>query len=69
MTLIVKPVRLNKSIYVRVPNDLADLIGLDKQDAVSLTFEDAEGEFRLIYAVRKPSLQRKVNPTLIHGES
>ena len=54
MALKIRPVRLNKSIYVRVPNDIADLIGVDGQTDVTLRLQDAEDEFFLIYAVRKP---------------
>ncbi len=53
MALKIRPVRLNKSIYVRVPNDIADLIGVDGQTDVTLRFQDAGEEFFLIYAIRK----------------
>ena len=55
MTLKIRPVKLNKSIYVRVPNDIADLIGVDGQTDVTLRLQDAREEFFLIYAVRKQS--------------
>lgn len=54
LALKIRPVRLNRSIYVRVPNDIADLIGVDGQAEVTLRLQDAEDEFFLIYAVRKP---------------
>ncbi len=53
MALKIRPVRLNKSIYVRVPNDIADLIGVDGQAEVTLRLQEAGEEFFLIYAVRK----------------
>lgn len=53
MPLKIRPVKLNKSIYVRVPNDIADLIGITRQAEVTLKLEDAGDEFFLIYAVRK----------------
>jgi hypothetical protein len=53
LTLKIRPVKLNKSIYVRVPNDIADLIGVDGQTDVTLRLQDAGDEFFLIYAVRK----------------
>lgn len=46
--------RLNKSIYVRVPNDIADLIGIDGEADVTLRLQNTGEEFFLIYAVRKP---------------
>jgi hypothetical protein len=53
MALKIKPVRLNKSIYVRVPNDIADLIGINGEADVTLKFQDAGEEFFLIYVVHK----------------
>jgi hypothetical protein len=53
MTLRIRPVRLNKSIYVRVPNDIADLIGIDGEADVTLRLKDNKEEFHLIYAIRK----------------
>jgi antitoxin component of MazEF toxin-antitoxin module len=53
MTLVIKPVKLNKSVYVRVPNDLADMIGLTQTDHFSLKLQDVDGEFRLIYTIQK----------------
>ncbi len=53
MALKIRPVRLNKSIYVRVPNDIADLIGVDGQTDVTLRLQDSGEEFFLIYAIPK----------------
>lgn len=53
MTLVIKPVKLNKSVYVRVPNDLADMIGLTQTDHFSLKLQDVDGEFRLVYTIQK----------------
>jgi hypothetical protein len=55
LTLKIRPVRLNKSIYVRVPNDIADLIGIDGQADVTLRLQDDGDECFLIYAIRKPT--------------
>jgi hypothetical protein len=44
---------MNKSIYVRVPNDIAHIIGLDNQVEVSFSFEDLGNELRLIYSLDK----------------
>ncbi len=54
MALKIRPVRLNKSIYVRIPNDIADLIGIDGEADVTLRLQNTGEEFFLIYAVRKP---------------
>jgi hypothetical protein len=44
---------MNKSIYVRVPNDIAHIIGLDNQVEVSFSFEDTGNELHLIYSLDK----------------
>lgn len=70
MTLLIRPVKMNKSIYVRVPNDIAHIIGLDKQTEVSFSFEDIGGQFRLIYSLNKsstnPQGQQLNNPPTIN---
>ena len=53
MPLLIRPVKMNKSIYVRVPNDIAHIIGLDNQVEVSFSFEDLGNELRLIYSLDK----------------
>jgi antitoxin component of MazEF toxin-antitoxin module len=55
LALKIKPVRLNKSIYVRIPNDIADLIGIDSGTDVTLRLQEAGEESFLIYAIRKAS--------------
>jgi hypothetical protein len=62
LALKIRPVRLNKSIYVRVPNDIADLIGIDGQADVTLKLEDTGEEFFLIYVIRKeePTIPNQV---------
>ncbi len=71
MPLVIKPVKLNKSIYVRVPNDIADLIGLQARDALTLTYQDLQGEVRLTYTVHKSngSTRPQVNTPLIQRDS
>ena len=53
MPLLIRPVKMNKSIYVRVPNDIAHLIGLDNQVEVDFSFEDNANQLRLIYSLNK----------------
>lgn len=53
MPLLIRPVKMNKSIYVRVPNDIAHIIGLDNQVEVSFSFEDTGKELHLIYLLIK----------------
>ena len=64
MTLRIKPVKLNQTIYFRVPNDIADLVGIDSNAEVTLNIEEHDGEFLLKYNVTKPPipqpLQRRI---------
>ena len=52
MPLKIKPVILNKSVYIRVPNDIADLIGIDKDAMFELTLKTTGSEVSLIYSVK-----------------
>jgi len=56
VTLSIRPVRLNRSIYLRVPNDIADLIEIDHQAGVTLAFEEQADRFLLIYSVQKETV-------------
>ena len=56
MPLSIQPVRLNKSIYLRVPNDLADLIEINHQTRVTMNFEEMQDRFLLIYSVQKQTV-------------
>jgi antitoxin component of MazEF toxin-antitoxin module len=53
MTLRIKPVKLNKSIYFRVPNDIADLLNVDQLTEVTLNLEDNPDKFLLVYSINK----------------
>lgn len=53
MTLSIRPVRLKKSIYFRVPNDIVDLISLEDNSQVTLTLEEKGDRHLLIYSVLK----------------
>jgi len=66
MTLVIKPVRLNKSVYIRVPNDLADLIELWAKDEFNLTLQETDQEYRLIYTIPKheTAQDQKISPIL-----
>jgi len=67
MPLLIRPVKMNKSIYVRVPNDIAHIIGLDNQVEVSFSFEDFGDELRLIYSLDKSrNHQQPVNNSTVH---
>lgn len=71
MTLRIKPVRLNKSIYFRVPNDIADLLSIDQLTEVTLSLEDGSDNFLLIYSIRKSAqddMERLYRPTRERGE-
>jgi hypothetical protein len=64
MPLLIRPVKMNRSIYVRVPNDIAHIIGLDNQVEVSFSFEDIGNELRLIYSLNKSTntIQQSTKP-------
>jgi len=62
MPLLIRPVKMNKSIYVRVPNDIAHIIGLDNQVEVSFSFQDVGNELRLIYSLDKSKPNREEHP-------
>jgi len=53
LTLSIRPVRLNKSVYFRVPSDIVDLIGLENNSHVSLTIEEQGDRHLLVYSVFK----------------
>jgi hypothetical protein len=53
MTLRIKPVKLNQTIYFRVPNDIADLVGIDSDAEVTLNIEEHDDNFLLKYMVTK----------------
>ncbi len=53
MTLRIKPVMLNKSVYIRVPNDIADLVGIDKDAEFALTLNTSGSEVSLVYSVKR----------------
>jgi hypothetical protein len=56
LTLRIKPVKLKQSIYFRVPNDIADLISIDSSAEVSLTLQEQNDHFLLIYSVNKSTI-------------
>jgi hypothetical protein len=63
MPLLIRPVKMNKPIYVRVPNGIARIIGLDNQVEVSFSFEDIGNELRLIYSLQsKPESTTREQP-------
>jgi hypothetical protein len=53
LTLKIRPVKLKQSVYFRVPNDIADLIGIDSNAQVTLNLEEQDEKFLLIYSVTK----------------
>ena len=63
MTLVIKTVRLNKSVYLRIPNDIADLIGLTKADQFILRYQDTGDEIKLIYTLPKSTTDQSVQKT------
>jgi hypothetical protein len=57
MTLKIRPVKLKQSIYLRVPSNIADLIGMDGNADVTMTLGEQDDQFILIYSVAKSKLQ------------
>jgi antitoxin component of MazEF toxin-antitoxin module len=53
MTLSIRPIRLKKSVYFRVPNDIVDLIGLEDDSQVTLTLQEKNDCHLLVYSVLK----------------
>jgi len=56
LTLSIRPVRLKRSIYFRVPNDIVDLISLEDNAQVTLTLEERNDRHLLVYSVLKNAL-------------
>lgn len=63
MTLRIKPVKLKQSIYFRVPNDIADLIGIEPSAEVTLSLEDQDQQFLLVYSVTKSQITEQARPS------
>ena len=53
MPLLIRPVKMNKSIYVRVPHGIAHIIDLDNQVEMGFSFEEIGNELHLIYSLNK----------------
>lgn len=64
MTLRIKPVKLRQTVYFRVPNDIADLIGIDPDAEVTLKLEELENEYLLKYSVTKPRIKQVVRQSV-----
>ena len=56
MTLSIHPIRLNRSVYFRVPIDIVDLINLEDDAEVTLTLEERNDRHLLVYSVMKKPL-------------
>lgn len=57
LALKIKPVKLRQSVYVRIPNDIADLIGIDSNAEITLNLHEQADKFLLTYSVSKPQPQ------------
>jgi antitoxin component of MazEF toxin-antitoxin module len=53
MALTIKPVKVSKSVYIRIPSNIAELLELNREDEFKLSFENTPEEVRLIYSRRK----------------
>ena len=65
LTLSIRPVKLNKSVYFRVPSDIVDLIGLENDSQVTLTIDEKNDRHLLIYSILKKQIgtPRNRSPT------
>jgi hypothetical protein len=63
LTLSIRPIRLKKSVYFRVPSDIVDLIGLEDNSQVALTLEEKDDRNLLIYSVVKEKPSRTTPET------
>jgi antitoxin component of MazEF toxin-antitoxin module len=65
MTLSIRPIRLKRSVYFRVPNDIVDLISLEDNSQVTLTLEEKNDRHLLVYSVLKSNpLARGTEPEM-----
>ncbi len=60
MVLKIKPVRLGQSVYFRVPNDIADLIGISLDADVTLSLREQDDKFLLAYSVVKAQPEKMI---------
>ena len=45
--------KLKQSIYLRVPNDIADLIEIDPEAEITMRFDEQDERYLLVYVVKK----------------
>jgi len=62
LTLSIRPVRLKRSVYFRVPNDIVDLINLEDNSQVTLTLEQENDRYLLVYSVLKSPFENNSQP-------
>jgi hypothetical protein len=53
LTLSIRPVRLKKSVYLRVPSDIVDLMSLEDNSPITLTLVEKNDRHLLVYSVFK----------------
>ena len=46
--------KLKQSIYLRIPNDIADLIEIDPEAEITMRIDEQDEWYLLVYAVKKP---------------
>ena len=45
--------KLKQSIYLRIPNDIADLIEIDPEADITMQIDEQDERYLLVYAVKK----------------
>jgi hypothetical protein len=63
MGLSVKPVTIRDTTYLRVPNDVAELLRVMATKICNVNFRIDEKECTLIYSFAKPVLNMKEEPS------
>jgi hypothetical protein len=53
VVLKIRPVRLKQTVYLRIPNDIADLIGIQPNAELTLNLKEQQDAFLLTYSVAK----------------
>ena len=51
--------KLKQSIYLRVPNDIADLIEIDPETEITMRIDEQDERYLLVYAVKKSNSHLK----------
>jgi len=68
LTLSIRPIRLKRSVYFRVPNDIVDLISLEDDSKVTLALEEKNDRHLLVYSVIKKLPENSTDLEIRHSD-